>query len=66
MKVHLQKTSQVGAGYSRQARDVWERDGLIPGVEKACDQLMVSEQRQLTTVPDEVTCLRCRRLLTKE
>ena len=61
MRIHLQESAKVAPGYERQALSSWEADGLVTGVVRSCDQLMVSldNKETLTDDPDVVTCKRC-------
>lgn len=61
LKVHLSRASWVAAGYSEQAEESWEREGIIPHVEKSCNGLMlkVGQEHRLTSDAGKVTCKNC-------
>lgn len=67
MKVHLKEWADVKPWYQKQAREQWEREGLVPDYVRKCDQLMVKQKHaaSLTDNPTAVTCKHCLKAMAK-
>ena len=68
MKVHLQIESRVMAWFDREALAIWERENLIPFLERACDGLMVKKNNAASLTKDQslVTCKNCIKRINKK
>ncbi len=67
MRVHLQKQATVALGYESIARDMWARAGLVHGVVRSCDSLMVTTKKagSLSRNKADITCKHCLKLTNK-
>lgn len=66
MKVHFQNQVSASVGYEEIAREQWSKNGLVHGLVRSCDQLMVRVEQaaSLTNNPSAVTCKRCLKAIT--